>query len=537
MASATVQETQQVETTTDATTPAVDQSQEGGRRERRQHTPPEELYDLSKPIPHEEKPDKANHDTEVEAISSAIDALKLTKSSVQEKIDAALDTGRNSAVGKEREALRALITSKKKLIDEKNVFRKSMDQAKKQADGLMNERKNAKAGVRYSDIASIEAEIKKLKSRQETTSMSLSDEKRLIKEIEQLQGSKSLVADIKSKDSSIDSVIADKKMILVDIKKKDTEIDAVQRDIDEKKKVVDAMKETENESRKNITALKEEREVLKKKIGEKLDERNAVRNVFREKNNKWYDYQRALKAQKKMKYEEEKKSREEERLAKLKATEEEEAKKIPYEEEMYMCTLLADQLTKSFLAGETSDKKDADATTPDVVALKDDPFAGFTPLKKNDDEVFLQHGKGKKKPRVRASKKKAPPMFKLSVDYYEQFGLLNLTPPTSVETVQQAVDELKAKKEWYSKQARGSVPTVADIRKANQKAAAKLRQESDVTAPAPKKNGKLDISSDDFAPLSGAAGTSTMNANWGQKQGGEEVSAAAEITETVEASA
>jgi hypothetical protein len=52
MASETVQETQQVETATDATAPAVEQSQEGARRERRQHTPPEELYDLSKPIPH-----------------------------------------------------------------------------------------------------------------------------------------------------------------------------------------------------------------------------------------------------------------------------------------------------------------------------------------------------------------------------------------------------------------------------------------------------------------------------------------------------
>jgi len=536
MASETVQETQQVETATDAAPPAVEQSQEGGRRERRQHTPPEELYDLSKPIPHEEKPDKAKHDIEVEAISSAIDALKIQKSSVQEKIESALDSGRNSAVGKEREALRALITNKKKLIDEKNVFRKSMDQAKKQADGLMNERKSAKASVRYSDIASIDAEIKKLKSRQETTSMSLSDEKRLIKEIEQLQSSKSLVADIKSKDSNIDSVMADKKMILVEIKKKDAEIDAVQVDIDEKKKVVDAMKETENESRKNITALKEERESLKKQIGEKLDERNGVRTVFREQNNKWYDYQRAIKAQKKMKYEEEKKRRDEEILAKKLAYEEEEAKKIPYEEEMYMCTLLADQLSKSFLGGETSEKKDSDAKKSDVIEVKDDPFAGFTPLKKNDDEVFLQHGKGKKKPRVRASKKKAPPMFKLSVDYYEQFGLLNLTPPTSVETVQTAVDELKAKKEWYSKQARGSVPTVADIRKANQKAAAKLRQESEATAPAPKKNGNLDISSDDFAPLSGAAGTSTMNANWGQKQESEDV-AVSEITETVEASA
>ena len=111
---------------------------------------------------------------------------------------------------------------------------------------------------------------------------------------------------------------------------------------------------------------------------------------------------------------------------------------------------------------------------------------------------------------------------------------------TSIDAVQNSIHELKAKKEC-SKQECGSVPTAVETRKANEKAAQKLRQ-GDV-ATGPKKNGKLDISSDEFAPLSTGGSTAGLNAMWGQKTPEEEVvvvdeeeAHAAEIEEDVEAS-
>lgn len=102
------------------------------------------------------------------------------------------------------------------------------------------------------------------------------------------------------------------------------------------------------------------------------------------------------------------------------------------------------------------------------------------------------------------------------MDSFGQFGFLNLSPPTKLEDVTNSVEELKAKKEWYSKQPRGSVPTVRDIKKANEKAVATARSKSNNKGV--KKNGKLDIFGDDFAPLSATASTSApVNASWGQK--------------------
>lgn len=458
-----------------------------------------------------DKPDKVKHDDEIQAINAAIDALKENKLQVQQQLELALSGGRNSAAGKEREALRVLRQKKGLLIDEKKALRARLDIAKKTEDNLMNDRKAARSNVRFADLASIDKEIEKLKKKQETTSMSLSEEKRLIKEIDSLQQSKQMLDEIKGKDAGIDNAREQRKLITAELNAKNKEIDAVQVEIDAKQKEVDAMKDNEAEVRKNLSALKARKDEIRKEIGEKMDERNKCRESFREANDKWYDYQRALKAQKKLKYEEEKKKREEERAAFLAAKEAEEAKKIPYEEEMNLCDYLANYLSKTYLSDKSQDKEET--KQGDTVAVKDDPFAGFQPLKKDDDAVFLKMGEGKK-PRVRASKKKPAPVFKLNVDSFEQFGLLGLTPPTSLEAVQSSVDELKAKKEWYSKQERGSVPTAAEIRKAKEKEAQKLIQSDSAT---PKNNKKLDITGEDFAPLSTGMATVSINSSWGQK--------------------
>merc|ERR1739845_282189 len=105
-----------------------------------------------------------------------------------------------------------------------------------------------------------------------------------------------------------------------------------------------------------------------------------------------------------------------------------------------------------------------------VIALKDGPFSGLKPVKNKSDDVFLQSRKEKKKTRVRLSKKRAPTVLSLNFDSFEQFGLLNLTPPRSFDMVKKSVAELQEKKKWFSEQPHGAVPTIREIRKINHKA-------------------------------------------------------------------
>lgn len=219
-----------------------------------------------------------------------------------------------------------------------------------------------------------------------------------------------------------------------------------------------------------------------------------------------------MKAQKKIQYEEEKKAREEERKAFLKKQEEEELKKIPYEEEQALCDYLAEYLERTYLNGGSDDSKVV-AKKDDVVAVKDDPFAGMVAVnKKETEEEYFGKGKGKKK-RQRATKKAVSTgPFTLNVDSFEQFGLIGLNPPTKLEMVEESVKELRAKKEWFKDQPRGSVPTAKEIRKQNEKSAAKLRQ-----TPSPGANsGQFSSSSDEFVPLGkGATSASVASSSWG----------------------
>lgn len=474
------------------------------------------------PIPQEERPDKASHEKEIEELNATMDKLKEDRRKIQDKIDSAMNDPETKAKLQEaRNKLNSLKPQKNALIEQKKALKSQLDQAKNQGDKIMKDKKDARSNVKHGSVEEIDKAIAKLQREQETTSMSLQDEKRLIKEIDALQNSKKFVADLKNKDAAMTDLKEQRKSIGDQIKAKDKEIDGVSAQIDEVMKLINDFRDKESAKRETIQELFKERDDIKKKMDETVEQRNAVRAAFREMNNRWFNYQRALRAQKKMEYEKEKARREAERAeyeAKLAA---EEAKKIPYEAEQALCEYLANFLELTYLGKDSEEKSDK---KEDVVAVKDDPFAGFKPVGKKGEEEEQYFGKGKsKKKRVRAQKKQdsgAGP-FTLSVDMFEQFGLITLNPPTKLDEVEKSVKELREKKEWYKQQPRGSVPTAQDIRKSNEKAAAKLRQSSAAETEGDnkksKKPGNFSLQNDDFVPLGVGAASTTINSSWGQK--------------------
>jgi uncharacterized coiled-coil DUF342 family protein len=504
--------------------PPQEENKNGGRprrqRDREDQVPVEELFDLSKPIPRVDRPDKNAHEKELAELTAKVDAVKEERAALQSKIDAAMDSDRGSAIGQKREEANKLRQKKQQLIEEKKAIRARLDAIRNQQDKLAKDRKDAKANVRYSNITDIDKELKRLQRLQETTSMTLTEEKKLIKEMDQLQASKKLVADLQDKESSIEDTKEARKALSAEISAKDKEIDAVQAEIDVVSEEIRKMSEKETDKRDGMKTLFNQRDELRQKVNDILKEKDALRDEYRKKNNDWYDYQRAIRAQKKIQYEEEKLRREAEKAEWLKKKEEEELKKIPYEEEMALCDYLADYLTRTYLAKSDNIEKYSVVKKEEVVAVKDDPFAGMVPAnKKSDDEEYFGKGKGKKK-RNRNKDKSTVGPFTLNMDTFEQFGLLSLDPPTSFEQVEKSVEDLKNKKIWYSKQPRGSVPTATEIRKANEKAAAKLKaKDTETSAPKPKKgDANFSLSSDDFAPLSASAGSASINASWGKAE-------------------
>eukprot|EP00934_Nitzschia_sp_Nitz4_P007648 Nitzschia sp. Nitz4//scaffold208_size52459//8037//9942//NITZ4_006806-RA/size52459-augustus-gene-0.0-mRNA-1//1//CDS//3329541639//7638//frame0 len=499
---------------------------------KRDERPIEELYDLTQPIPKVDKPSKEEHEAALTAINEEFEKLKAERAEIQSTIEGLMGQKKGSEMGKQRELLQGLRKKKGGLIEEKNVIRAQLDSLRAAGDKLAKDRKDSRSAVKFTSIEDIDKEIKKLERLQETTSMSLTEEKKLIKEIDALKASKDKIKGMKDTEAGIEDIKLKRKMVQDQISAKDKEIDAVSKEIDEHQKVLKSMSEQETDKRGALDGLFKKRDELKKTIADKLKEKDALRDEFREKNNAWYNFKRAISAQKKMQYEAEKKKREEEKAAYLAKLEEEENKKIPYEEEQGLCDYLADYLERTYIKGG-DDSKAVSAKKEEVIAVKDDPFAGFKPVNKKDEDEYFGKGKGAKKKRQRAPKKaEGAGPFTLNVDSFEQFGLLGLNPPTSLAEVEGSIKALREKKEWYKQQPRGSVPTAKDIRKQNEAAAAKLRQGGDASTASGsqgRKGGKFDLSStEEFVPLGKGATNAVDASSWGSKP----VAAAEEVQES-----
>lgn len=465
-----------------------------------------------------DRPSKDEQNAAIAAVDKEIDALREERVMLQNKIDESAGKQKNSPIGREQHALNKLKNRKGLMIEQKRQIRARLDIVKLKSDQIIGQQKNARSGMKFTDLADIENEIAKLQRRQETSSMSLSEEKKLIKEIEALQASKRTAEELKSKQGDLDIIKNDRKAIQADLNAKDKEIDAIQKEIDAQSKILKDLVHKQSSQRGTVDDLVKQRDAIKEKIDDKFKEKSAIKAEFREKTNEWYQNQRAIKAQRQMQYEEEKKRREEEKAVWLKKKEEEEMAKTPFEEEMALCDYLADYLSKTYLTDfqqeEAKKAKEAEEKAKaDVVAVKDDPFAGFKAISKKVEDDDNYFGKSKEKKKAKAKKSSKSTTFSLNLDLFEQFGLISLNPPSSLDGVASSVEELKAKKQWYSEQPRGSVPTARDIRRANAEAAAKAQSKGNKSDNKGKK-GNFSISNDDFAPLGTAVASSGAAANW-----------------------
>lgn len=459
-----------------------------------------------------DKPNKDAHDAELDALTKEIDALKLSRVSLQEKIDSAMGVknGGGGEIGAAIAELSKLRAQKGKLIDEKKAIRAKLDALKTEGDKLVKDRKETKSNIKFSTVEQIDAEVAKLAKKHETTSMSLTEEKKILKEMDMLRASKALVKDLKSKESSLDDVKSKRTDITAMIAAKDKEIDEVQKLIDVASKAIDVMREKDSGKKELIKSLFTERDEYKVKMNDIIKKKDAARAAFRDANNNWFNYQRGVRAQKQLQWEEEKKKREEAQIEWQKKKDEEEAKKIPYEEEQALCEYLANFLARAYMPKTEEENKESDLKKNDVVAVKEDPFAGLKPIGKapEGEDGYFGKGKGKKKRERAVKETKKVAIFALDVDISSQFEYISLEAPSSLEQVPAAIEALKAKQLWYKEQPRGSVPTAESLRKE-----ALAKQSRSTSAPAKKTSNKFDP--DDFTPLT-TGGAGSLNATWGQ---------------------
>lgn len=421
------------------------------------------------------KPDKNQNQLLIDSIQAEIDALTEDSKGIKIQIDSCLSdrSGSKGELDIAKSQWQALTTSRKTLMNERATFMAARDATWEKIKARSDELKSLTSDLKFNSIASIDAQIRELENKQARTTMSLNDEKKVIKEIAALQKSKKVVASVADMKESIERDKAIKAGLEKSVTDKNAELKVINDAITAHKVVLDALNKDNADQLTVVPALKSKIAENRDKINERYARMKAVKAEFKVAEDAYYA---SLAEERTRKREEEKLAAEKLRAEweeQKKKEAEEELKRIPYEEEINLCDFLIQYLQTKLLNSHSGDasasKTAAAAADPAVLSER---FAGLKLMVRSQDE-YLAPAVTKQAPKKRAEKNNhSRETVVHTVDTLTSFSHLEVAPPNSLSTVATAVLELQAKKAFYQSQERGAVPTIADKVKAERAPAA-----------------------------------------------------------------
>lgn len=421
--------------------------QRGGDRDRDRDRPDKDGFRSALPRPDTGalKRDIGAHDKEIAVCNKELNEIK----SKQDKIRQDRNGGRQE-FDKAKGLMSKLMDKKKKLHAEKNAIEARREASHKKVIAGQDKEKAARAEIKFGSVDAIDKKIKELETRQARTSMSLTEEKNLVKEIKTLNLSKKGFAALVELKALTDRERALKSGIDKELTEKNIELKGLYKELDAQKVVLDALNKTNMESSKHLPAFKKRQEELRAQI----ETENAAVKALREQIKEKEAVHAAAVAEEKIVW----KAEQVEIKKKLEA---EELAKHPYEEEMYVCDFLVKYLsTKCVVDADSKVESTSEAST--AAAVNTSAFAGMKSLKRDDDESFMG-GAVKKK-----SKKKGGQNNKDDITHthesLEYFSSIGVKAPLKLSSVTESLKELEEKKEYFNALERGAIPSLKSLR-------------------------------------------------------------------------
>ncbi|CAM9420671.1 unnamed protein product [Ectocarpus sp. 12 AP-2014] len=464
----------------------------------------------------EPQPDNDEHELQVGAINESIKKIKDDIEVLRAKIDEASEArrGQGDEMGEARAVMRALKEERDEIRSHLDTMQADSARAKAALEGHDKSRRALQSSLKFKTVGEIETAIRQMEARQQTSSMSLAEEKRLIKEMEQLKTSKKTAAQFMSQEEMVKGAKDGYGAARKTESEKKAELRAVQEKLKAAFTVLEEMGAKRDEEGGGVNALYEQKKALHEEINVKIEEIKDLRSAHRAKLDHWYNCRRERTKFKRALQKAEWLERVAAKNAHTKALEEEEAKKIPYESEMVLCDTLVSYLETTFMNVKGEAPKAAAVAAPQ--AATNDEFKGMKMvMKKRQDEEFIVMGGGRKKG---GGKKKAggknaaggKNTIVHAIDTMESFSMLSIAPPPNKAAVPDAIKALKEKKAWFAEQPRPAATTAkpAQVGEKSKKAAK-------VKAKAP------DINDEEFPGLPGMASKPKTDEAGDGEDGGE----------------
>lgn len=316
-------------------------------------------------------------------------------------------------------------------------------------DAAREATRELKSMIRFKNEDEIDSEIEKLEDAIQHSSLSLTEEKRVVDDIRQLKNSKAVVSEFSAKMDQLSTDESTCKEINNAIKSIDVEITKVRQEEDELRAAMNAERKKEEASGNDNQTLWSEKEKCKdacKEAYEKIKDLRAAFDQewqeFKAKDKVWRAQQAVEKAKKREEYLKEKAAREAERAAR-----EAEMKPDPFTEEIIMCDQLAVYLGKFTGDGakNASDASGANAAEPAAL----DGMKVFK--KEGEDPDAWMMGSGKKKGKGKKAGAKPVSSEKLihTVDILGAFASLKVSVPLTKTGVPDILKQVNEKRESF----------------------------------------------------------------------------------------
>lgn len=184
------------------------------------------------------KPDKNIFEADLAKVNDEIKKLQVRTNEIREEMDK-IQSGRggmSEQIQSEKLIFNEIRSEKDALLKERNKISTELKSHQAKKDQQTKSQKALRQEIKYTTSEEIDEQISKLRYRQETSSMSLTEEKNLVKEIENLQASKKLVSKFANEKNAIDKCRGNIKEIRLLYDKKNSQIDKVQERLNVQKK-------------------------------------------------------------------------------------------------------------------------------------------------------------------------------------------------------------------------------------------------------------------------------------------------------------
>jgi uncharacterized coiled-coil DUF342 family protein len=420
------------------------------------------------------RPNKSEFDAKIVALNDEVQDFNERLSEVDAKISEAKCSGGNQSeeLREARATMKSLRERKDAIMRDRAEIATLQKSAKASLDSKITAGRSLRAELKYTSPEDIEKKIASLEKRQATTSMSLKDEKVLLKEIDQLKQSKKLVSHLAANNDSISSERKSSQSISEHLSAKNAELDVLKKKIEEQKQILDSLNEANSERRAVLPALFKDKDALRKEKQAKVETIKALRAEFRTLENEFRAHQREVRRVRNEARKAEDEARKAELEKRQQEAEAEELKRVPYEEEMELCEYLSNYLETTYGKHVNHDSQ-INSDEADISLAGE--FEGLVLSGKNagrdheDDYLSLNKTTGKKK--GRGKKKgglKINDKIMLVPETIEMFALLELEPPSTINGVSDTVKKLQEKKTWFCTLPRGKVPSLREKQRADE---------------------------------------------------------------------